>query len=416
MRQNLRPLTLLPALLLILLLSGCLSSNDDSDNDDSNDDSNNVSSELERGELLSYNLLSTHSQASINLVVQLLGIDGNYSASYDVDSYKITYRTLDVSGAFIEASGLLSVPKKLADQTSPMISYQHGTIFEDSSAPSNSATVSDKPILVASQGFIVSSPDYLGFGTTNNILHPYLHGETLASATVDMARASKLFLQEQGISLSDELFLMGYSEGGYATLATHKKIQETHGDEFQVVASFPGAGPYDMNYSAQTLLSDTMAYPAYVALTFKAYNEVYQLDRLDEIFTSTYVDTVDTVFDGSKSGVEINNLLTTDPEGLIQAEFLADFLGDGEQGYKTILDDNSLVTDWLPESPVFFYHGEEDKIVPYKNAELALETMLSTGVVSLTSCSGVTVTGHSECSLPFALFSLTVMKGMTANL
>ena len=46
------------------------------------------------------------------------------------------------------------------------------------------------------------------------------------------------------MTTTDELFLLGYSEGGYATMALHRELQQFHSDEFTVTASAPMAGPW----------------------------------------------------------------------------------------------------------------------------------------------------------------------------
>ena len=84
-----------------------------------------------------------------------------------------------------------------------------------------------------------------------------MHAATLASATVNMNRAARKFLADPGISrtTNGQFFLTGYSEGGYATLATQRLMQQSLPAEFPVTASEPGAGPYDMTGTTLTILS-----------------------------------------------------------------------------------------------------------------------------------------------------------------
>ena len=60
---------------------------------------------------------------------------------YAVDNHRLTYRTLDGSGRAITASGLVSIPVKAPGAPSPVLSYQHGTLFMDAQAPSNHAVI-----------------------------------------------------------------------------------------------------------------------------------------------------------------------------------------------------------------------------------------------------------------------------------
>jgi hypothetical protein len=100
-----------------------------------------------------------------------------------------------------------------------VLSYQHGTIFQDSDAPSSFLTSAEglAGAVFAAIGFIAVLPDYIGYGDSTALLHPYVHAATLASATVDMNRAARVFFKEPGINAvtNGQLFLAGYSEGGY---------------------------------------------------------------------------------------------------------------------------------------------------------------------------------------------------------
>ena len=59
-------------------------------------------------------------------------------------------------------------------------------------------------------------PDYIGMGESPG-LHPYVHGESEATATIDMIRAAREFITDS-LNLIDnhQVFLSGYSQGGHA--------------------------------------------------------------------------------------------------------------------------------------------------------------------------------------------------------
>ena len=47
--------------------------------------------------------------------------------------------------------------------------------------------------IFASSAMIVSMPDYLGYGVSSNLPHPYEHGKSLATASYDMLKACLLY-------------------------------------------------------------------------------------------------------------------------------------------------------------------------------------------------------------------------------
>ncbi len=80
--------------------------------------------------------LGTYSKAQLQAFATKVGF-GNFAplAKYDVDFYKLIYRT-PYKGRLIEVSGLLAVPKNVP-VTPSLLSAQHGTIFRVADAPSN---------------------------------------------------------------------------------------------------------------------------------------------------------------------------------------------------------------------------------------------------------------------------------------
>ena len=96
---------------------------------------------------------------------------------YPVDVYTITYKT-KFNGQELNASGLVSVPVSLG--TYPVISFQNGTNTLNSNAPSVNPNYDLYLLLesIASTGFIISVPDYLGFGASKSMFHPYLDKES----------------------------------------------------------------------------------------------------------------------------------------------------------------------------------------------------------------------------------------------
>ena len=124
------------------------------------------------GELLSATLINTVAAADITAAVQ--GHDKMPSALpvYAVTSYRLTYVTKDGYGNDVVASGLVSVPVKEPGSPSPVLSYQHATIFKDAQAPSNNVVPAEHTVILASLGVIVLAAAYVGFGASKAGQHP----------------------------------------------------------------------------------------------------------------------------------------------------------------------------------------------------------------------------------------------------
>lgn len=363
----------------------------------------------QRGNVVSVTPSVTYDTTQLLTLSNSSGLFTAYQGSiaYAVNVHKVVYWTADHYGNVLRASGLLAIPQKTTGSSTALLSYQNGTIFHNSEAPTNYASFSMLAGLIASTNFIVTIPDYIGYGESVAELHTYMHAESLANATIDLLRAAQTYLASNNIGVNGQLFLAGYSEGGYASVATHKMLQENYASEFTVTATAAGAGAYDLRSTADTLLGGTtLPFAPYVAFVFKAYDEIYGFNRISDIFRSDYVDPINNYFYGAYNAIEINNALTNVTADLFSATFLSDYLSTGETQIKARLLENN-VYDWAPQAPIRFYHGINDITVPYANSTTAQNRMAGNGAsdVLVIDCPAVPA-DHGNCSQPYLNYML----------
>lgn len=297
---------------------------------------------------------------------------------YSVQSYKLIYNTT-YNGKPIQASGLIYVPKGLAG-TAPLLSLQHGTTFVKSGAPSTSGGMTGMEFF-ASAGYIAIMPDYIGYGQSADIFHPYYDREHSALAVIDMIKSAKEFLRKENISFNDKLFLAGYSEGGYVTLAAAKAIDTDPSHSLSVTAVAAGAGGYDLTEMLRGVTtSKYYAYPSYLAFVLMSYNNTYQWNKpLNYFFKDAYASALSTYMNGKYDGGYINSKLTTQVETLFNPDFYQRLkTPEGESELKQALANNS-VSGWKTEIPIRLYHGTADEIIPYQNSEVILENFKQAG-------------------------------------
>jgi pimeloyl-ACP methyl ester carboxylesterase len=318
----------------------------------------------------------------------------------NVDLYSVTYKTTYL-GQTLTASGLVILPK--TTQPVGMISFQHGTITSYAEAPSALPLNSTELILytaLASPGFIAVIPDFIGFGSSDNVLHPYYVEDASASAVIDLLKAAKELAIMRGISFNGKLFLAGYSQGGYVTMAAHKAIEKNGLPNFNLIASFPSSGGYDVkgmqNYFFSLTTYDEPFFLADVAMAYRTY---YNWSApLTDFFQSKYATTIPSLFDGSKSGDQINTYLNDTIPKFVNPDLLSSI--DVNSKYQYIVsafNENSLL-DWYPTKKMFMYHGDADVTVPYQNSVNTYNKLIangaSTSVLTFTTLPGKThITG-----------------------
>lgn len=375
--------------------------------------------EVTRGELLSVSRLASYSTEELNAALQRFTT--SIRATYGVDVYKVTYTTASAMGEPINVSGQMVIPAKTPGTPSPRLSYQHGTIFLDEDAPSQSYGALEFPVLAASLGYLVTAADYIGYGESAGLPHPHTHKKTLSAASIDLLRASQRWAQDQNIADNGQLFLMGYSEGGYATYAMQQEIEQNLAGEFSITASVPAASSYDLPLTAQQYL-DMPAIDSFIfqAFIISSYDQIYQLSLLNEIVLPAYLDVVSNYFDGSHSYNEINAELPpkgSAPESFYQVDFLENYPQGLAAPLVRRLEENSL-NNWTPAAPTRFFQNPDDEVVPYQAVVDMVSDLQQQGAdVDLVSCDlGGLATTHGNCFFSAVYFTATYFSGLAQDL
>ena len=342
------------------------------------------------GQFIEVVLLKTITTAEITSAMALAG-DSAFLASprYAVQAYRLTYLTLDGQGQEILASALVAIPQKPANSLSPVLSYQHGTITLQANAPSNLADLGGPPVVLASLGYIVLAADYVGYGESKGAAHPYLLSAPSASVVIDLLTAAKYWRQTQQVPDNKQLFLTGYSEGGYVTMAAHRALQagtSTHRNE--IVRVLAGAGPYNVGVTLDEQLK----------LVRKDYFP------LGELLNPGFLKYLSDADRHNVRDLLLKQLLGSDTDVIFMPTVLDNYMADDRSAIQTLSD----VFDWRPEVPVDLFHGRDDQTVSYLSASSTLQTMQARGagnVVALTDCMAQPA-GHLQCVLPYWRFVL----------
>ncbi|TDB60028.1 alpha/beta hydrolase family protein [Arundinibacter roseus] len=298
-----------------------------------------------------------------------------------VKAYRLTYKTKNTDGTEILASGALIIP--ITTQPAALISVQHGTITSDEQAPSNFNANSEAYLagsLFGALGYIIAYPDYIGYGASKDLPHPYEHRASLASASLDMLRAAKEFLANQDeIDWDERLYIAGYSEGGYATMSLQKEIEENAATEFNLRASSCGAGAYDktsfMKYLINTETHRISGFNRSYLWVTLTYDRVYGLNRpASYYFKEPYASQIQQQAENAPIPVSFNTIFTDSFKQAINS--------GTDTGFLNAVADND-VFDWKPRTPTQLYHGTADRLVFYFNSENAFNAMKNRGATNV---------------------------------
>ena len=339
------------------------------------------------------------------------------AVSSGVHVYKISYNSKITSAdtETTQASGLLIVPYTActdANNTAPWVVLNHGTIVDNASAPSNNLR---EGLFEGGLGFIAVVPDYIGFGDSyindpTQRIHPYIIADTYATDGYAIMKAASEVLGANGITQGN-LYLKGYSEGGYAALALQRSLETSGQTDFTITASAPSAGPYSTvgaAYEIADVFKQTENYDE-----VNLFNGEKSSTETEAVYAGLGISTINTLLESS-----VVTAMATDT-GAIATGAAAIGVTDAGQSFaaaiagmtdafSSALFTNDIlygalagVAAFAPTVPTVFYHCSNDSTIYPSATSGAVATFVglgSTTIFSNTSQEGPSDAPHSGCA------------------
>lgn len=294
----------------------------------------------------------------------------------DVDVAAIEYNTTGVNGETITASGVIAMPQGTTSYDH-LVSIQHGTLNMEE-APSKQLFYYEMLPVIC--GHVIVMADYIGYGSsqTPDRQHPYLHDRLTGTACADMIEAAREYLKQKNLTeTNDDIELMGYSQGGQASMATLFEL-ERRGLTESVRAVYAGGGPYDLESILQTFLAykdNPMPYERTGYAPYLIRGMVYgeQLEVSDEnLYAPEVIEQGLNEMFSTRPLFEWHEALGTDITQVIHSDFFAAPTFNGNADVIAVIEalrKNSLINSSIePQVPVYLYHSPQDDFVPYSNA------------------------------------------------
>ena len=277
------------------------------------------------------------------------------------------YESVDVDNNPILLSGKVILPAKGPIKRYILVS--HYTIASNREAPSNIFSLEG---LLVKLGYALIIPDYIGYGITADLVHPYLVMEITARNVLDMYYAVVPFLKKAGCAPEhDDIYLMGYSQGGATTMAVQHEI-EHHDHPIKIRRVFAGGGPYDIKYTYDQFVETNWAsYPCAVPIMMQGMVVGNKLNLDMRTMMAEYI------YENLDLWVNSKLYTTNQINALIGTKVTSDLLtpvGMNRQSkevselYKAMTENSILTYSWTPKAPVYMFHSIDDDVVPFENA------------------------------------------------
>ena len=305
------------------------------------------------------------------------GLPDDFEISYDIKIYSVDYKTTDPNGNEAIASGAIYIPMNTGKESLSLVSGQHGLTIQKSDVASLIPALGYLGVFGASIGYAVIQPDYLGLGNSDFPYYP-VYQKSNGKVLLDMVDGVKGFACENDIKLNDNLFLIGYSNGGYNSIAMHEELSSRPRD-FDIDASVVIAGYYDLEREKDFKYPEVIETPAWAIYHSYVIDKTYNLNIIDKIIQKPYVDKLDDLFSGEYSATYIDQKLTRYTEQLFTPEFLNEYETlEIFDDYKKAINSNSLMNANII-GDIFLIHSKEDEVVPYGQSQNLFESIKSKG-------------------------------------
>ncbi len=321
--------------------------------------------------------------ARINSIIP--NADSFIQPKYDVIVYRVFYKTHDYQNNEITASGLIYIPE-IQNYFVPVVCYQHGTAFQKQEVPSIAADMGYYvPFIMASEtGSIVCAADYIGLGFSDGVHHFYEPTEE-ANAVVDMLGSVQILLNKtyKPLTFNSDVYLMGYSQGGHATLAAQRKLETKYPYQFHLKASAPMASWFALEKSSQlNILKDSVSFAftsAYAFLINSIQTTQQSYTSYADVFIPPYDSLTAILFDGTKNIGYVSDQYPDYIYNSLQSDFRNDLRNNPNSIFLQAIKRYDVINDWIPKTPTHFYHSGSDEIAFYNNSEIAFNTFAQKG-------------------------------------
>jgi alpha/beta superfamily hydrolase len=347
-----------------------------------------------------------------------------------VVAYQLRYGTVGGRGEPTTASAALMIPAGsdvACVSPRPIVLYAHGkrnlTFFNMADLSGNNYEALIVALALAGDGYIVVAPNYAGYDTSTLGYHPFMNADQQSADMMDALTAARAALPSTNVADNQKLFITGYSEGGYVSMATHRALQAAG---VPVTASAPMSGPYALSAFSDAMFMGQVGRGAVeeVLMLASSYQHAYgNIDSTVGMFEAKYASAAtllpgvigpgtlvaqglipeSAVFSSTPplpelawmtpatvpaklasvfaQGFGADHLITND----YRLSYLQDAFSAPDGGYpntttglppdspanelRQALKKNDL-RNWVPASPMLLCAGDEDPVVFYFNTQL----------------------------------------------
>jgi dienelactone hydrolase len=312
------------------------------------------------------------------LLASFLPANNQVPAQYDVDTYRIWFRTRDEDGLVISIQADVRLPRVAETQTFPVFVYGAGTTgiankcaaLNEHFTGRNWGNYRSHMISYATQGYIAILPNWQGYDTRDRT-HPYFVSELEGRVMLDAAKAVYDFFEQPPANdilarPDTAIFFGGYSQGGHGAFFA-SRMASSYAPELDI----KGLIGHAMSPDVEGLMYDSPQYSPYIVY---AYRDFYGAEVIDpaDVFLPNWLSTFQEDVT-SKCIDDVFEFYSNDPARMYTNAFREalynDRLAEAFPLFKEKLDTNDSSHKVYTAVPSILLHGAADPIVQVHTIE-----------------------------------------------
>lgn len=319
------------------------------------------------------------------------------AAKNAVKLYKVTYQsTVPESGRPTIATGLIAIPT-IAEKQLPLISYQHGTVFDKQMVPSIPSKSEETMFMIsqyAAQGYVLIAADYFGLGDVSTERNGYFVKYSTEQACLDMYKAALRVLEKENITKT-KFFINGWSQGGYNTMLFLRRLEQ---ENIKVDAAFTAAGPADPLLAVTRGIFNPRSFDATwvtgvisnMLISIESYNNYSGLAK--QYINKDYYDLAVRFHKFEATDAEFFGTIPKKLDSLFTQQLIDDAKTTSGLFWKTL--SASEAYKWYSKTPLRAYYGERDEVISVDAAKVGVEYMKVLGKQDATLHNAGTTADH----------------------
>lgn len=330
------------------------------------------------------------------------------------------YNTVDAYGKPVWLSGAVYYPK--SGTINGIIVSCHYTVCADYEVPSQSCFMD---AWLATKGYVVVMPDYMGYGSTVDSIHPYMQAELTVHHILDMALAVRPFFADEGLTiLSDEIILMGYSQGAHAAMHALKWVEEAATNEYKtaqlrVKRCCCGGGPYYVSdFYRRCVRNNHISIPCGVPLLVLGMEPGWNWKSTAQPFANSndyrtrlfsaysLANYQDWILSKRYTVDQLSTCIGTGTLTEILSNKACDLWSTESKAFQNVLTKHDVPSTYAPQTEVWIFHSLDDDIIHVSYAQKLQQQFITYGAPNAT----FDIDHYGVHGMAFARFLLKIYK------